>query len=56
MRAFFLAWPPAKILQTPSAKSMPLGDLAKQFPLPWSAYVRLLSVKSAEARVFRTVS
>ncbi len=52
MRAFFLAWPPAKILQTASAKSIPLGDLAKRFPLPWSAYVRLLSVKSAEARVF----
>ncbi len=27
MRAFFLAWPPAKILKTPSAKSIPLGDL-----------------------------
>jgi len=52
MRAFFLAWPPARILQTASAKSTPLGDLAKQFPLPWSAYVRLLSVKSSDARTF----
>ncbi len=52
MRAFFLAWPPARDLQTASAKSIPLGDLAKQFPLPWSAYVRLLSVKSSDARTF----
>jgi predicted nuclease of restriction endonuclease-like (RecB) superfamily len=52
MRAFFLAWPPAKILQTASAKSVSLSDLARQFPLPWSAYVRLLSVKTEEARSF----
>ena len=29
-----------------------LPTLANQFPLPWSAYVRLLSVKSLEARSF----
>jgi predicted nuclease of restriction endonuclease-like (RecB) superfamily len=29
-----------------------LGDLAAQFPLPWSAYVRLLSVKNEQARKF----
>jgi predicted nuclease of restriction endonuclease-like (RecB) superfamily len=52
MRAFFLTWPASKILQTPSAKSVPLDDLAKRFPLPWSAYVRLLSVKRPEARTF----
>ncbi|ADV84461.1 PDDEXK nuclease domain-containing protein [Terriglobus saanensis] len=52
MRAFFVTWPPSKILQTPSAKSIPLDDLAKQFLLPWSAYVRLLSVKRPEARTF----
>ncbi|WP_334269387.1 DUF1016 N-terminal domain-containing protein [Edaphobacter sp. HDX4] len=52
MRAFFIAWPPGKILQTPSAKSVALPELAKQFPLPWSAYVRLISVKNPEARVF----
>ena len=39
-------------LQTPSAKSIPLEELAKQFPLPWSAYVRLLSVKNPTARAF----
>ena len=31
---------------------MALGDLAAQFPLPWSAYVRLLSVKNEQARKF----
>jgi predicted nuclease of restriction endonuclease-like (RecB) superfamily len=65
MRSFYLAWSHSKILQTPSAKSstsipfneiqgqpQPVQDLANQFPLPWSAYVRLLSVKSPEARTF----
>jgi len=52
MRAFFVTWPASKILQTPSAKSVGLSELAKQFPLPWSAYVRLLSVESPEARAF----
>ncbi len=52
MRAFSLAWPAEKILQTPSAKSSDLPALATRFPLPWSAYVRLLSVKNPEARAF----
>ena len=56
---------PTEILQTPSAKSSPhpirqtpsgqlanLATLATRFPLPWSAYVRLLSVKSEAARAF----
>ena len=33
-----------------NSSSVPV--LASQFPLPWSAYVRLLSVKSPEARTF----
>jgi predicted nuclease of restriction endonuclease-like (RecB) superfamily len=37
--------------QTPSDK-LALGDLAACFPLSWSAYVRLLSVKSEQARKF----
>ena len=41
MRRFYLAWP---IAQTVSAQS--------RFPLPWSAYVRLLSVKNVDARHF----
>ena len=65
MRSFYLSWPQTKILQTLSAKSstpiqfneiqghsQPVQDLANRFPLPWSAYVRLLSVKSQEARIF----
>ncbi|MHB2008766.1 MAG: DUF1016 N-terminal domain-containing protein, partial [Acidobacteriaceae bacterium] len=52
MRAFSLAWPAEKILQTPSAKSSDLPSLATRFPLPWSAYVRLLSVKNPNARAF----
>ena len=44
MRRFYLAWP---ILQTASAKSD-----APTLPLPWSQYVRLLSVKTAGARTF----
>src|SRR5713101_8702688 len=65
MRSFYLSWPHDKILQTPSAKypapilindisgnSSTISALANQFPLPWSAYVRLLSVKTQEARTF----
>jgi predicted nuclease of restriction endonuclease-like (RecB) superfamily len=40
-----------KNLQTPSGKSS-LADVARCFPLPWSAYVRLLSVKNRNARRF----
>lgn len=56
MRAFHLAWPSAGILQTPSGESDCSPDelprLAQAFPLPWSAYVRLLSVKNHNARSF----
>jgi predicted nuclease of restriction endonuclease-like (RecB) superfamily len=65
MRLFYLAWSIEKISQTPSAKSPDsrilqtfsgecpdLSTLAKAFPLPWSAYVRLLAVKNAQARAF----
>lgn len=49
MRAFYLAY--SDILQTVSAKS-DLASIAQQFPLPWSHYVRLMSVKNPEARAF----
>ncbi len=58
MRLFYLAHPTDRILQTPSAKfetpSVEVGfdDLLTAFPLPWSAYVRLLSVKDEGAREF----
>ena len=42
----------AEIVQTASAQSTDLATLAARFPLPWSAYVQLLSVKSAAARAF----
>ena len=51
MRLFYLAWPASHISQTASAKS-DLAALAQVFPLPWSAYVRLLSVKNEQARAF----
>ena len=47
-----------RILQTPSTKletpSVEVGfdDLLTAFPLPWSAYVRLLSVRDEHAREF----
>jgi predicted nuclease of restriction endonuclease-like (RecB) superfamily len=40
-----------RISQTASAK-FPLSDLAVRFPLPWSHYVRLMSVKNLVARAF----
>ena len=61
MKAFYLAWP---ILQTLSAESefsgnlqtvsaeSSLASIASRFSLPWSAYVRLLSVKNKRARDF----
>ncbi|MBT2795001.1 DUF1016 N-terminal domain-containing protein, partial [Paraburkholderia strydomiana] len=65
MRAFYLAWPAEQIVQTApaisthrppfgaSARNTPEpGVVAQAFPLPWSAYVRLLSVKTAAARAF----
>jgi len=52
MRRFYLAWPPQQIFQTLSEKSLALPELAAKFPLPWSAYVRLLSVKAPDARAF----
>ena len=58
MRLFYLSYPIEKICQTPSgiseAASIELGfdDLLVAFPLPWSAYVRLLSVRNESAREF----
>jgi predicted nuclease of restriction endonuclease-like (RecB) superfamily len=42
----------AGALQTVSGQSPDLTTLAQAFPLPWSAYVRLLSVKNPQARAF----
>jgi len=62
-RQFYLAFPREEILSTPSIESPPpaleapseastLATVAAGFPLPWSAYVRLLSVKNENARCF----
>ena len=61
MRAFYLGWPIAqtpsaesqegRIVQTPPAESL-LDTIRSRFPLPWSAYVRLLSVRNEHARAF----
>jgi predicted nuclease of restriction endonuclease-like (RecB) superfamily len=61
MKAFYLARPilqtvsaefdDSAITQTPSAEST-LVQITRSFPLPWSAYVRLLSVKNKLARKF----
>ncbi len=58
MRKFCLCWPSDRIFQTLSEKlqavtaEVSLRDIASQFPLPWSHYVRLLSLKNPEARFF----
>lgn len=61
MKAFYLAWsgprmpthqvPDKQILQTVSAESGREHTTAR-FPLTWSAYVRLLTVKNVHARHF----
>ena len=58
MRLFYLSYPPDQICQTASGKlaatsiEIRLIELLAAFPLPWSAYVRLLSVKNIRARGF----
>jgi len=51
MRRFFLAYPRSGISQTVSG-NLSLAELAQVFTLPWSAYVRMLSVKDTHARRF----
>ena len=65
MRTFYRAWSDGQILSTLSEESCKLLssngirptstnalDISSSFPLPWSAYVRLLAVKRPEARSF----
>ncbi len=55
-RMFYLSFPPGMNRQTPSGDSDPIPfevgfvDLLAAFPMPWSAYVRLLSVTNELAR------
>src|SRR5690349_17621994 len=68
MRRFYLEWPAARILQTPSEESgqppvqqpavqttpaPPSSEArASRFPLPWSHYVKLMAVSNRDARAF----
>ena len=58
MRQLYLLYLPEQICQTASdilqtlSAEFPLWDIARCFPLPWSAYVRLFSVKNELARKF----
>jgi len=54
MKKFYLQRPEAGILQTSSEESNApqMAALGARFPLPWSAYVRLLSVRNEHARRF----
>ena len=64
MKRFYLLWSAERIFQTPSEEleggenlQTPSGEssldsVVSHFPLPWSAYVRLLSVKNTRAREF----
>ena len=57
MRSFYLTYSSLQIRQTPSGKSSlaavsSLKSVSVHFPLPWSAYVRLMAVKKEHARKF----
>lgn len=56
MRGFHLAWSDRRIRQTLSAEfegeADPIGTGPRSFPLPWSHYVKLLSVENPHARAF----
>ena len=53
MRSFYLTYPHIGSSFSPEKLSPEIFQtLSEQFPLPWSHYVKLLSVKSPEARSF----
>ncbi len=58
MRKFYNGWPSNQIFQTVSEKlqsaseEITLKAISGRFSLPWSHYVKLLSVKSPDARTF----
>ncbi len=52
MKRFYLTWGPGAILQTSSEESRSQPGTSARFPLPWSHYVRLLSVENPLARRF----
>ncbi len=48
MRMFYILWQKPQTLSAISE----IRNLAESFPLPWSGYVRLMSVKDETARCF----
>jgi predicted nuclease of restriction endonuclease-like (RecB) superfamily len=60
MRLFYSTWQISQtlsaksqeIVQTASAQSLDLAEIAKHFPLPWSHYVELFSCKDEKEREF----
>ena len=55
MRAFYSMWPKPQTLSAVSGEEVAklnLPDLSQAFSLPWSAYVRLLSVENNHTRKF----
>src|SRR5712672_4648197 len=64
MRLFYMSWPIAQTVSAQSgtehrsdkspqkAQTLSAQLTAPRFPLPWSAYVRLLSLTSEQARKF----
>ena len=52
MRLFYIGWPISQTLSAKSNGAVVESNLLKHFSLPWSHYVRLLSVNKPDARAF----
>ncbi len=52
MRQFYVAWQTVQTLSGQSSSAVQLIDLADNFPLSWSHYVKLMQVDSETARKF----
>lgn len=60
MRRFYEYWHDVRIRQTPSVEfklkknktKFSLRDIASGFPLPWSHYVRIMTIENPDARMF----
>ena len=52
MRAFYLAYGDIAIPESVNGIAAKIQTLSEQFPLPWSHYVKLISIKDLQARAF----
>jgi len=52
MRLFYVGWPISQTLSAKSNGAVVESKLLNRFSLPWSHYVRLLSVSNTDARAF----